>query len=153
MSCASSPPSRLSFTISAAAALLLLVGCDAAEADVPFESAEQLAALGQVDTVEPQALEQLAKSGKARLIDVRTDEEVAEGMIPGAEHIALDKFDPAKLDLSDGREPILYCRSGRRSEQAAEKLSKFTGEPTRHLKGGIVAWRDAGLPVVKPTLF
>ena len=81
--------------------------------------------------------------GNVRLIDVRTDEEVAKGMISGAEHIALDRFDPATLDLSDGREVILYCRSGRRSAIAAERLAAQTGKPSVHLAGGILAWRSA----------
>jgi rhodanese-related sulfurtransferase len=85
-------------------------------------------------------------SGDVRLIDVRTAEEVAEGTIPGAEHIALDDFDPAQLDLSDGREVILYCRSGRRSGIAAERLAQYTGEPAKQLAGGIIAWREAGYP-------
>ncbi|MCL9999913.1 MAG: rhodanese-like domain-containing protein [Erythrobacter sp.] len=55
----------------------------------------------------PEELAARIKAGNVRLIDVRTDEEVAQGMIPGAEHIALDRFDPAKLDLSDGREVVL----------------------------------------------
>lgn len=83
-------------------------------------------------------------AGNVRLIDVRTDAEVAEGAIPGAEHIALDQFDPAKLDLSDGREVVLYCRSGRRSSIAGERLAALTGQPVEHLAGGIVAWEEAG---------
>ena len=81
--------------------------------------------------------------GNLRLIDVRRDDEVAEGMIPGAEHIALDLFNPAALDLSDGREIVLYCRSGRRSREAAERLASFTGEPAQHLAGGYIAWVEA----------
>ncbi|MEO0906808.1 MAG: rhodanese-like domain-containing protein [Pseudomonadota bacterium] len=79
-----------------------------------------------------------------RLIDVRRDEEVALGAIPGAEHIALDAFDPAQLDFSDGREVVLYCRSGRRSGIAAERLAAHTGAPAQHLAGGILAWQGAG---------
>ena len=86
-------------------------------------------------------------AGNVRLIDVRTDAEVAEGAIPGAEHIALDRFDPAKLDLSDGREVVLYCRTGRRSAIAGERLSAATGKPVEHLAGGIVAWEQAQQPV------
>ncbi len=97
----------------------------------------------------PEELVARIEAGKIRLIDVRTDEEVAEGVIPGAEHIALDRFDPAKLDLSDGREVVLYCRSGRRSAVAAEKLAAATGKPAEHLAGGILAWEAAGLPVEK----
>lgn len=86
-------------------------------------------------------------NGSIRLIDVRTDEEVAEGTIPGAEHIALDEFDPAQLDFSDGREVVLYCRSGRRSGIAGERLANHTGEPAQHLAGGIIAWQAADNPI------
>lgn len=98
-----------------------------------------------IDLTVDQLAERLER-GDIRLIDVRTAEEVAEGRIPGAEHIALDEFDPAKLDL-DGREVVLYCRSGRRSGIAAEKLAEFTGEPAEHLAGGILAWQEADKPV------
>jgi rhodanese-related sulfurtransferase len=98
----------------------------------------------------PEELAAKIKTGNVRVIDVRTDAEVAQGTIPGAEHIALDTFDPAKLDLSDGREVVLYCRSGRRSAIAGEKLAAVTGAPVEHLEGGILAWEAAGQPVEKP---
>jgi rhodanese-related sulfurtransferase len=98
----------------------------------------------------PEELSARIRDGNLRLIDVSTDAEVAEGMIPGAEHIALDQFDPASLDLSDGREVVLYCRSGRRSAVAGEKLAAVTGEPATHLEGGMLAWEAAGQPVDKP---
>ncbi|MEL7188022.1 MAG: rhodanese-like domain-containing protein [Pseudomonadota bacterium] len=87
--------------------------------------------------------EQLAAEN-IRLIDVRTDEEVAEGMIPGAEHIAKDDFDPATVLAGDDRPIILYCRSGGRSGQVAEKLAAHTGKPVTHLAGGILAWQASG---------
>lgn len=104
------------------------------------------------DKVQPVEAAQLADAldtGAIRLIDVRSDEEVAEGMIPGAEHIPIDRFDPAMLDLSDGRKVVFYCHSGRRSARAAERLSDFTGRKERHLDGGIEAWQAAGLPVTR----
>jgi len=48
----------------------------------------------------PDQLAARIKAGNVRLIDVRTDAEVAEGTIPGAEHIPLDRFDPAALDFA-----------------------------------------------------
>ncbi|WP_017664581.1 rhodanese-like domain-containing protein [Porphyrobacter sp. AAP82] len=98
----------------------------------------------------PDELAAKIKAGNVRLIDVRTDAEVAQCTIPGAEHIALDTFDPARLDLSDGREVVLYCRSGRRSAIAGENLAAVTGGPVEHLAGGILAWEAAGQPVGKP---
>jgi rhodanese-related sulfurtransferase len=99
-----------------------------------------------IDLTAAQLREKIA-SGDVRLIDVRRDDETAQGVIPGAEHIALDNFDPATLDLSDGREVVIYCRSGRRSRIAAEQLAAHTGEQVRHLEGGILAWQEAGGPI------
>lgn len=96
-----------------------------------------------VDLTADQLAARLA-AGNVRLIDVRTEDEVAEGIIPGAQHIPLDQFDPARLDLSDGRAVVLYCRSGRRSAIAGEKLAAALGKPVPHLAGGILAWGDSG---------
>ena len=110
-------------------------------------SAEQTKA-AQVSVIDLTVEDLQAKmaAGNLRLIDVRRDDEVAQGMIPGAEHIALDAFDPAALDLSDGREVVLYCRSGRRSGIAAERLAAHTGEAAQHLAGGYLAWVEASEP-------
>lgn len=91
-------------------------------------------------------LRQIQASGNIWLIDVRTDEEVAEGMIAGADHIPLDEFKPdqALLEKANGREIVLYCRSGRRSGIAGAKLAAVQGKPVRHLAGGYIAWREAG---------
>jgi rhodanese-related sulfurtransferase len=98
----------------------------------------------------PEELAARLKAGNVRLIDVRTDAEVAEGVIPGAEHIPLDQFDPNSLDFSDGRDVVLYCRSGRRSAIAGEQLAVATGKPAEHLAGGILAWEAADMPVAPP---
>lgn len=101
----------------------------------------------KVQPVEAAQLSSQLGHGNIRLIDVRSDEEVAGGMIPGAEHIPIDEFDPARLDLSDGRAVVFYCHSGRRSARAAERLSNLIGRKVQHLDGGIEAWQAAGLPV------
>jgi len=95
-------------------------------------------------------MELRARLGTVRLIDVRTDDEVAEGTIPGTEHVPLGEFDPGALDLSLDENVVLYCRSGRRSEKAAQMLSAESGQPARHLAGGILAWRKAGGALVTP---
>jgi rhodanese-related sulfurtransferase len=151
----------------APALLLALSGCggdageskgkrDGSSLPLGFELAfagtegEAEAAPAPLVPLSPEELAAKIKAGNVRLIDVRTDAEVAEGTIPGAEHIALDAFDPTKLDLSDGREVVLYCRSGRRSAIAGEKLAEVTGAPVEHLDGGILAWEAAGQPTQKP---
>lgn len=123
------------------------IGYELAMAQTPDAAA--LAEASVIDLT-PEQLRTRIDAGNIRLIDVRSDEEVAEGMIPGAEHIALDAFDPAQLDLSDGRKVVLYCRSGRRSGLAGEKLAAHTGKPAEHLAGGILAWAEAGEPIEAP---
>ena len=92
----------------------------------------------------------LVQAGTARLIDVRTDDEVAQGMIPDAEHIPMSRFDPAQVAASGDRPVILYCRSGRRSRIVAEQLAAETGKPVAHVEGGILSWQAQGLPVSPP---
>ena len=133
------PSAPLGFELAFAA-----TGASRADSDTPAASA---AAPAPLVALTPEELAARLSQGNVRLIDVRTDAEVADGTIPGAEHIALDQFDPAKLDLSDGREVVLYCRSGRRSAVAGEKLAAATGKPAEHLEGGILAWEAAGQPV------
>ncbi len=137
--------------ISIMAASLCLAGCtsEAATGTAEASTTDVIAESSVVD-LSVQELVALQADGNIRLIDVRRDDEVAEGVIPGAEHIALGNFDPANLDLSDGREVVLYCRSGRRSGIAGERLAEHTGETAKHLAGGIIAWRKAEQPVVIP---
>jgi rhodanese-related sulfurtransferase len=111
------------------------------------EQTSVFAVESQIIDLSPAELKaELAKSD-VRLIDVRSHSEVAEGIIPGAEHIPMDEFDPANLDLSDDRTIVLYCEAGGRSAKAARKLAEFTRKPAKHLDGGISAWKDAKLPV------
>ncbi|MFM7349419.1 MAG: rhodanese-like domain-containing protein [Erythrobacter sp.] len=120
----------------------------AATADAPAKGAPSGEA--RIVEVTPEDLWAQIEAGKVRVIDVRTREEAIAGVIPEADHIPLDRFDPAKLDLSDGRKVVLYCRSGRRSAIAAEKLATFTGQPVEHLAGGMLSWEASGLPIDKP---
>ncbi len=113
-------------------------GFELASATVPDMQAEP-----QVIDLTVADLRALRSQGSVRLIDVRRDDEVSQGMIEGAEHIPLDQFDPTALDLSDDREVVLYCRSGRRSTLAGQRLAQHTGKPAKHLAGGYLAWSNA----------
>ena len=104
----------------------------------------------RVQAVEAAQLSGAVDAGKVRLIDVRRADEGAKGMIAGAEHIPIGEFDPAMLDLSDGREVVFYCHSGRRSARAAQQLSNRLGRKVKHLEGGIDAWEAAALPITRP---
>lgn len=83
------------------------------------------------------------------ILDVRTVEEFAEGHIEGALNIDQAQGDfiaKAKASLPVDKAIAVYCRSGRRSGSAAEKLAA-EGYKVVNLGGGIIAWKDANLPV------
>ena len=76
------------------------------------------------------------------ILDVRTPEEYAEGHIPGAINVPNETIGTAEIpELPDKAQLILvYCRSGRRSKEAAEKLVKL-GYTNIVEFGGIIDWK------------
>ena len=90
------------------------------------------------------------KSDSVQLVDVRTPQEYAEGHIDGALNINVQSDDFKELaqrELSKDSTVLIYCRSGRRSLDAAEMLTRL-GYNVVNLKGGIIEWKEDGLPLV-----
>ena len=117
-----------------------------------------MAALGLTSVCGQQTYENTDVQGFAELIadstvvilDVRTSTEFAEGHIQGA--ILIDQgqddfVEKAKATLPTEKTIAIYCRTGRRSANAAGKLADV-GYKCVNLKGGIVAWKEAGKPVI-----
>lgn len=84
-----------------------------------------------------------------QLLDVRTPEEFEAGHIEGA--VMIDyRTDPegflekAEAQLQKDKPVALYCRSGKRSHSAAELMHKAGFQQLVELKGGILAWQEAG---------
>ena len=83
------------------------------------------------------------------LIDVRNDDEVARGIIPGARHIPLTLLPDVAREFVDGEAPLVfYCHSGMRSAQACMLLCQASRNNVFNLRGGILGWGKAGLPFV-----
>ena len=85
------------------------------------------------------------------IVDARKADEFAEGHIKGA--ILIDQYqtdfvEQAQAKLPKDKTIAIYCRSGRRSANAAGKLADV-GYKCVNLKGGILAWKEANMPVVK----
>ena len=79
------------------------------------------------------------------VLDVRTAAEYAEGHIEGAVLIDQgqnDFIEQAKATLPKDKTIAVYCRSGRRSANAAGRLADI-GYRCVNLKGGIIAWKEA----------
>lgn len=78
-------------------------------------------------------------------MDVREANEWEEGHAPGAVHIPLSAL--TGVSAPEGQPLLTICRSGRRSAQACAGLTA-AGRNAINVTGGMVAWRDAGLPVL-----
>ena len=75
------------------------------------------------------------------LLDVRREDEYAEGHIPGAINIANEEIGSDRPEgLPDLNQIIfVYCRSGRRSKEASKKLADL-GYTQVYEFGGIIDW-------------
>ncbi len=94
----------------------------------------------------PERLAEMLEQGQVDLIDVRREHEWEAGRIPGARRVEVNDL-PAESERLDRELPVvLYCRSGSRSELAAEGLSAG-GFDAHALAGGISAWAEGGRPL------
>lgn len=95
--------------------------------------------------VDARTLREWLDADSALVVDVREPEEFAREHIPGARLIPLSAFEPSRIPA--GAMVVLHCRSGRRSAEAAARLASTGRCDVLQLKGGIEAWKAAGLPV------
>ena len=111
------------------AVLLLLTGCGAEDAPT----------YRQVSSDEAAAM--MASESDYLILDVRTREEYEQGHIPGAVCVPNESIGSGELStLPRKDQPILvYCRSGNRSKQAAQKLAD-AGYTNIVEFGGILSW-------------
>lgn len=95
-------------------------------------------------------LAQLVKEGQVVPVDTREPAAWGRTRIPGAVNIPLEEIEQrlAELHMLPGA-PVLYCRSGDKTKEAAEKLAQ-SGVPVAFLEGGLLAWEAEFLPVERP---
>lgn len=94
----------------------------------------------------------LNETENATVLDVRTDEECSEGIIPNAIQIDIYKgqgfLDEVEV-LDKTKTYFVYCRSGGRSAQACAVMNQLGFENTYNLMGGFTNWQGQ---VDKPEL-
>ncbi|MCL2790383.1 MAG: rhodanese-like domain-containing protein [Desulfobulbus sp.] len=98
--------------------------------------------------ISPREAAQLQERGEATLIDVRETEEFDAVHIAGARLQPLSVLAQLPADDDQGKPVIYFCRSGRRTATAMAQLESRGHAETLILDGGLIAWRQAGLPVV-----
>ncbi|MDQ6619514.1 MAG: rhodanese-like domain-containing protein [Pseudomonadota bacterium] len=96
-------------------------------------------------------LTRLINDRDAVLLDVREAKEIEGGRLPNALHIPLSQLQERAAELSSltGRPVVAYCARGDRNAAAGGALTKLGFSEVYALRGGITAWRSAGLPLSK----
>ena len=102
------------------------------------------------ENMEVKEFAELIADSNVVILDVRKADEFDEEHIKGA--ILIDQFqsdflEQSRAKLLKDKTIAVYCRSGRRSANAAGKLAEV-GYKCVNLKGGILAWKEANMPVV-----
>ncbi len=92
------------------------------------------------DDISVPQLKELQFSQSVALLDVRTDAEVARGIIAGARHIPLHMLPMRCAELDPAEPLVVYCQSGGRSAQACGWLAAQGFTQVSNLQGGILAW-------------
>ena len=102
-------------------------------------------------TIDPITAHELLNNNEAILIDVREPEEYKEVHIAGAHLIPLGMIENNKLPVEcSNKKIIIHCKMGKRGSMACMKLlSENPNLDIYNIEGGIMAWENAGLEVVK----
>ena len=108
-------------------------------------------ALSGATQISPAEAIQKINHERAIVIDVREDKEFNDGHILNSVHIPLGSIQDRINELQKYKEGqiIVSCRSGARSNSACGILKKQGFENIYNLKGGVLAWQNANLPLSK----
>jgi rhodanese-related sulfurtransferase len=98
--------------------------------------------------IEPRDAQAMIARGDAMLIDVREPDEHARERIAGATLMPLGALTPEKVRALGAKRVLIHCTSGRRGGDATARCTALAGVEVRNVRGGIEAWRAAGLPTV-----
>jgi rhodanese-related sulfurtransferase len=95
------------------------------------------------DMSNAQAKELIANQAELQIIDVRTDGEVAQGMIEGAQQIDISKpdFEKQLASLDKSKPVLVYCHSGGRSKRAQNIMKEQGFTEVHNLASGFSRWQ------------
>jgi rhodanese-related sulfurtransferase len=91
------------------------------------------------DATTAQGIE-LVMRGDVHVLDVRTPQETAGGILPGAQLIPVDQLEGRWREVPKGKTTLVYCAAGARSAAACEFLSTKDYTDLHNLEGGYGEW-------------
>lgn len=104
-----------------------------------------------ITIISPEEVYDAVKNSDRQLIDVRTTEEFAEGHVANSKNICVteDGFKEKASKLDKNQPVYVYCRSGKRSANAAQILKEMGFTEIYDMDGGILNWDKQGLQQVQ----
>lgn len=100
----------------------------------------------QVHDLTPEDVSKGITLGRYLLVDVREPNEVNVEAYPDAVVVPLSGFDPQDIPDPMAKQVVFACRSGKRSVTASMAAQASGLAYDKHLAGGMLAWKAAGLP-------
>ncbi|MBL0725379.1 MAG: DUF2892 domain-containing protein [Alphaproteobacteria bacterium] len=102
-------------------------------------------------TVSPKKALDLYQAGKVVIVDVREGSEYDSKNIPIAVLVSqngfVENFEQLKNGAFSGKEIIIHCRSGVRSDDVVDKIKSKYNVEIKSIEKGLLGWEEAGLPV------
>jgi rhodanese-related sulfurtransferase len=96
----------------------------------------------EIDAFDLQA--RIADGDDFVLLDIRSAGELAQGILPNAQHLPMHLVPLHINELPKNKDVILYCHSGARSYHACAYLAQQGFEHVVNLRGGILGWLHSG---------
>jgi rhodanese-related sulfurtransferase len=98
-----------------------------------------------IKEIDPYDLQsRIADGDKFVLLDIRSAGELAQGVLPDADHMPMHTIPLRINELPKDRDVILYCHSGARSYHACAYLAQQGYDNVINLRGGILGWARSG---------
>ncbi|WP_448547358.1 rhodanese-like domain-containing protein [Thalassotalea fusca] len=108
--------------------------------------------LSPIKQLSPQEMTFLVNKQEGVIVDTRSEKEFKTSHIVDSKHVTAEKInknDIASLEKFKERPIIVVCTAGISASKAADQLAKSGFKQVNILKGGMNAWINAGLPVIK----
>jgi rhodanese-related sulfurtransferase len=92
----------------------------------------------------------LERGDDLKLLDIRSEAEVLQGVLPKSEHLPMHLIPLRAQELPRDKDVVLYCRSGARSFHACAFLMQQGFRNVVNLRGGIIDWARQGYEILPP---
>jgi rhodanese-related sulfurtransferase len=103
-----------------------------------------------IDEIDSAELHRRLSAGEdLLLLDIRTDAEVAQGVLPEAQHLPMHLIPLRMNEFPKDKDIVLYCRSGARSYHACSYLLQQGYPNAINLRGGIIGWARGGFEIAR----